>query len=168
MVAVAEAEWVLAGAINCAAAGELVAAAEGCGCWWNGSRCRVSDRGALAQATLLTSDDRFPGRPERGTRWQELAARAGVARTWGDCFGYVLVATGRAEAMVDDIMSPWDSAPLLPLVAEAGGILTDWQGRVTAFGGDVIATNAALGPAVREALVTPALSGRAEPTTHHP
>src|SRR5437899_3011350 len=83
-VAVAEAERVLAGAINCAAAGELVAAAEGCGCWWNGSRCRVSDRGALAQATLLTSDDRFPGRPERGTRWQELAALAGVARTWGD------------------------------------------------------------------------------------
>ncbi|HET6679739.1 MAG TPA: inositol monophosphatase family protein, partial [Gemmatimonadaceae bacterium] len=43
IIAVAEGENVLAGAIACPAAGEIVAAARGEGCWWNGTRCRVSD-----------------------------------------------------------------------------------------------------------------------------
>jgi fructose-1,6-bisphosphatase/inositol monophosphatase family enzyme len=72
-----------------------------------------------------------------------------VVRTWGDCYGYLLLATGRAEVMVDDLMNPWDAAAVLPLVTEAGGAFTDWRGRATAFGGDVIATNAALASLVR-------------------
>ena len=77
-------------------------------------------------------------------------------RTWGDCYGYLLVATGRADVMVDDVVSAWDLAALLPIITEAGGAFTDWKGRTTAFGGDAIATNSLLADAVREILVSPA------------
>lgn len=153
LVAVLERDEVVAGAIHCAAAGELLVAANGAGCWWNGARARVSATASLEQATVLTTDERFPDRPDRRARWAHLAQRARVSRTWGDCFGYVLVATGRAEAMVDDKMNPWDAAPLLPIVTEAGGIFSDWRGQPTAFGGDSIATNAALAGTVRGILV---------------
>ena len=152
LIAVVDGETVLAGAINCAAAGEKVAAAVGLGCWWNGARCRVSSVAALSAATVLTTDARFPGRPARKAGWDVLAGQASVVRTWGDCFGYLLVATGRAEVMVDDKMNAWDSACLLPILEEAGGILTDWRGRRTGFGGDTIASNGVLGPSVRTML----------------
>lgn len=152
LVAVAEGDAVLAGAAYFPAAGELVCAAPGEGAWWNGSRCAVSGVAALRAATVLTTDDRFPERPARRAAFADLAARAAVARTWGDCYGYLLVATGRAEAMVDDVVSPWDAAALQPIVTEAGGRFTDWAGAATAFGGDAVATNAALGEEVRAIL----------------
>jgi histidinol phosphatase-like enzyme (inositol monophosphatase family) len=158
LVAVLERHEVVAGAIHCAAAGELVVAAPGAGCWWNGSRARVSDVTELPQAAVLTTDERFLDRPDRRARWGYLAERARLSRTWGDCFGYVLVATGRAEVMVDDRMNPWDAAPLLPIITEAGGVFTDWRGQRTAFGGDTIATNAALAVPVRGILLQEALA----------
>lgn len=154
MVAVCEGETVLAGAI-CIPGGdamELVAAAPGQGCWWNGARCRVSDVGSLAAATVLTTDERFLQRPERAEPWRRLSHAASVSRTWGDCYGYVLVATGRAEVMSDPILAPWDAAPLQPIIDEAGGVFTSWAGKRTAFGGDALATNAALSKEVRAIL----------------
>lgn len=152
LVAIAVGEHVLAGAAYFAAAGELIVAAPGAGCWWNGSRCRVSEVGSLDRATVLTTDERFLDHPERGERWRTVTSRAEIARSWGDCFGYLLVATGRAEAMNDPVMSPWDSAALQPLIVEAGGVFTDWEGRESAFGGSAIATNAALAREIREAV----------------
>ena len=73
-------------------------------------------------------------------------------RTWGDCYGYLLIATGRADIMVDDVISDWDGAAFMPIITEAGGTFTDWRGRATPFGGDAIATNAKLGTIVREIL----------------
>lgn len=154
LVAVAEGESVLAGCAYFPAIDETIAAAVGEGCFWNGVRCGVSSRARVADATILTTDARFADRPERLAAWQSLASRASVARTWGDCYGYLLLATGRAEVMVDDVVSPWDSAALYPIVTEAGGVFTDWNGHATAFGNDVIATNAALSSTVRELLVT--------------
>jgi histidinol-phosphatase len=153
LVACCEGDTVLAGAACFPAVQETVAAAIGEGCWWNGSRAAVSTTTQLAEATALITDERFLDRPSRRARWQAVAAQAAVARTWGDCYGYLLVATGRADIMIDDIVNPWDAAAVYPLITEAGGRFTDWRGRDTAFGGDVIATNAALGDIVRPLLV---------------
>lgn len=155
LVAVAEGEHVLAGAISYPAVSETLAAAPGEGCWANGVRCRVSDVDSLEAATLLITDDRFPQHTGRKARYEVLAQRVAVARGWGDCYGYLLVATGRAEIMIDNLMNPWDAAPLVPIITEAGGVFTDWRGRATAFGGSAIATNAALARATR-AILTPA------------
>jgi fructose-1,6-bisphosphatase/inositol monophosphatase family enzyme len=84
---------------------EIVFAETGHGCWWNDRACRVSEVVELARATVLATDCRFPERHERRDAWGELARFAGVVRTWGDAYGYLLVATGRAEVMVDDVLS---------------------------------------------------------------
>jgi histidinol phosphatase-like enzyme (inositol monophosphatase family) len=152
LVAVVEGDTVLAGCAYFPALSELIVAAPGAGCFWNGARCRVSGIATLSDATVVATDDRFPNTPARFDAWQTLASQAQVARTWGDCYGYLLVATGRAEVMVDDIVSPWDTAPLMPIITEAGGVLTDWHGNPTAFGGDIIATNGALARDVRTIL----------------
>jgi len=152
LVGVIEGDDVVAGAIHIPALGELVAAGRGCGAWYNGARCRTSEVDDLSRATVSTTDQRYPNDAGRRARWEALARRALVAQTWGDCYGYVLVATGRIEAMVDDRMNPWDAAALLPVITEAGGRFTSWAGVETAFGGDAIATNEALGAIVREAL----------------
>ena len=65
-------------------------------------------------------------------------------RTWGDCYGHILVATGRADIMLDPIMNVWDCAPLLPILEEAGGTFTDWNGNPTIGGGNAISTNGKL------------------------
>jgi fructose-1,6-bisphosphatase/inositol monophosphatase family enzyme len=129
-----------------------VAAAPGEGCWWNGARARVSPVDALDRATVCTTDPLFAHRPDRRDAWRRLEGAAGLSRSWGDCYGYLLVATGRAEAMVDAAMGDWDSAALLPVVEEAGGVFTSWEGRRTGLGGSAVATNAALAAEVRRAL----------------
>jgi histidinol-phosphatase len=101
MVGVLTGDRVIAGVIFCAALDELVVAAESAGCWYNGSRCSVSDVSDIASATILGTSERFPGKPERQQRWKALAQEAKLSRTWGDCYGYLLVATGRAEVMAD-------------------------------------------------------------------
>jgi histidinol phosphatase-like enzyme (inositol monophosphatase family) len=152
MVAVARGEAVLAGAVYFPALGEVVVAAPGCGCWWNGIECAVSRVTDLAQAAVLMTDERFGGDRARREAWERLAARAGLSRSWGDCYGYLLVATGRAEVMVDPALSPWDSAALMPIIEEAGGVFTDWRGARTAFGGSVVATNSGVAREARALL----------------
>lgn len=157
LVAVCEGKRVLAGAACFPAVGETIAAAPGLGCWWNGSRAGVSEVNDLAKATVLTTDDRFRGHPERADGWRRLSDRALTSRTWGDCYGYLLLVTGRAEVMVDPMMNPWDAAALMPAVVEAGGVFTDWSGEATAFGGSVVATNAGVARVARELLGGPPL-----------
>jgi fructose-1,6-bisphosphatase/inositol monophosphatase family enzyme len=82
-----------------------------------------------------------------------LASRARIARTWGDCYGYYLVATGRAEVMTDGKLSVWDAACWKPIIEEAGGVFTDWTGQPTFAGQGAIATNRALAAMTREVLV---------------
>jgi histidinol-phosphatase len=152
LVALCEGERVLAGAAYFPAIGEMIVAAPGAGCWWNSVRCSVSVVDELVSATVLTTDDRFRERRAYRAGWERIADTAAVSRTWGDCFGYLLVATGRAEAMFDPVMSPWDAAALQPIIEEAGGVFTDWAGRDTAFGGSVVATNKVLAQTVRAIL----------------
>ena len=70
-----------------------------------------------------------------------MQAAARLARTWGDGYGYLMVATGRAELMVDPVMNLWDAAAIQPVIQESGGTFTDWQGRPTIYSGQGIATN---------------------------
>ena len=155
LVAVVEGDAVRAGAAAFPALGESLVAAPGLGCWWNGARCSVSAIDSLGAATVLTTDERFAAAPARRDGWERLASRAGLARSWGDCYGYLLVATGRAEVMVDPVLSAWDCAVLQPIIEEAGGVFTDWRGARTASGDSAVATNAGVAAAARACLVVP-------------
>lgn len=150
LIAVAEGDRVLAGCAYFPAVNEIIAAAPGEGCWWNGRRASVNSVDTLAGATALVTDDRTFGLAAQRDSWMALADAVAIARSWGDCFGYLLVATGRAEVMVDPIINPWDAACFLPIIEEAGGVFTSLGGERTAFGGHAIATNKALAAAARE------------------
>ena len=89
-------------------------------------RCRPTTR--IEEATLLTSDPLNPARHQSGARYDALQNRAKLVRTWGDCYGYLLLASGWADIAVDPIMNPWDIAALVPIVRGAGGVITDWKG----------------------------------------
>jgi histidinol phosphatase-like enzyme (inositol monophosphatase family) len=151
LVAIAEGDTVIAGAAYFPSLDEIIVAAIGEGCWHNEQRCSVSRVSEIAAATVLITDNRFVGDNVRKHRWDDLARAAALSRTWGDCYGYFLVATGRAEVMADPVAFAWDVAPLVPIIAEAGGVLTDWTG-ASPFGGSAIATNAALADEVRQIL----------------
>ena len=146
-----EGESVL-GVIHFPALDETVYAARGSGCWWNGRRARVSETSALGDAFALTTDAENIHAAGRGAGWDVLRTRVAGWRTWGDCYGYALVATGRADIMLDPVMSLWDSAALAPIIQEAGGVMTDWDGNAGYRGGSVIATNAVLADDVRRIL----------------
>jgi histidinol phosphatase-like enzyme (inositol monophosphatase family) len=129
------------GVINIPALGEIVSAATGCGCFLNGEPARVSTTAKLEEALLLCTDFRAAAYHGFGRAVDFLQRTAKTSRTWGDCYGYVLVATGRADVMLDPVMNLWDCAPLLPIMEEAGGTFTDWRGVRTVDGGNAIATN---------------------------
>jgi histidinol phosphatase-like enzyme (inositol monophosphatase family) len=133
---------------------EMVAAASGLGCTRNGRPCRVSVEARLDQALAVVTEER--GARARSGAWDRLVAGTAMQRTWADCYGYVLVATGRAEVALDPVMNIWDCAALLPIVEEAGGCFTDWNGRRTIDGGDAVATNGVLHAEVLDLLREPA------------
>jgi fructose-1,6-bisphosphatase/inositol monophosphatase family enzyme len=135
------------------ALGETVAAGRGLGCFIDGQPARVSAKRDLEGAIVTTSG--YEG-------WSEeqllRVKRAGcVLRTWGDGYGYALVATGRVDAMVDPVASPWDLAPMPVVLGEAGGCFSAVDGSVGIDTGTGVATNAR----IHDALLV-ALGGRAE------
>ncbi len=129
------------GVVNMPALGEIAYAAQGLGCYWNGRTCRVSQTATLADGLLLATRASRYDKYGKQEAFDRLVASAYEFRTWGDCYGYVLVATGRAEAMLDPVMQIWDAAALLPILREAGGTFTDWQGKPTIENGEGLATN---------------------------
>ena len=147
------------GVIHLPALGETVYAAVGQGAWYlRGDQsprpARVSTKPIIADGLFLTSS--LIAYHKRGA-WQffeRLSKIAKLTRTWGDAYGYFLVATGRAELMIDPIMNVWDAAALLPILQEAGGTFTDWKGRPTIDGGEGIATNGIVLGEVLELLST--------------
>ena len=132
------------GVVNIPALDEIVSAAKGRRCFLNGAPTRVSTTARLEDGLLLSTSFRACARAGFGAAAESLQARARWSRTWGDCYGYVLVATGRADVMLDPVMNLWDCAPLLPIMEGAGGTFTDWRGVRTAAGGNAIATNGVL------------------------
>lgn len=94
----------------------------------SGRTVRTRTTTALREATLLTSDTVNLDQRLGAARASALLAAARIARTWGDCYGYLLVATGQADVMLDPIMNPWDIAALVPIIRGAGGVISDWAG----------------------------------------
>jgi histidinol-phosphatase len=127
---------------------EMIAAASGEGCWWNGRRARVSDVPELAQSVVAFSDVASFAKYGRSGEWERIMQATAYRGGWGDAYGYLLVATGRLELMLDPIMNAWDCGPFPPILEEAGGYFGDWQGTPTIHGGEAMATTQTLLPEV--------------------
>jgi myo-inositol-1(or 4)-monophosphatase len=131
---------------------ETLVAGRGFGARHNGNPCAVSATRDLGQALLLTTDEgaAVSGRLAEG--WAALRSRVAFSRTWGDAYGHMLVATGRADIMVDPELSPWDAAPLLTILREAGGRFTSVDGEPTIHGGSGVSSNGLLHDEVLDGL----------------
>lgn len=134
------------GVIELPALGETIYAGRGLGCFCNGEPAHVSDRDRVRGSYLTTSGFDY---------WAEEALAAVRAsglfmRTWGDGYGYALVATGRVEAMVDPVAAAWDVAAMPVIIGEAGGRFTDFTGATRIDGGSGLATNGRLHDEVLE------------------
>ncbi len=137
------------GVIQIPALDECVYAARGLGAWYVQSSqtprtACVSQRRPLANALFVTSEVLCFDQHDRRGAFDRLQSAARLTRTWGDGYGYLMVATGRADVMVDPVMAIWDAAPLSPILEEAGGTFTDWRGNPTHQAGEGIATNGLL------------------------
>ena len=139
-----------AGAAYLPATDEMIAAADGLGCTCNGKPARVSKVNRVEDASLLTTN--FVRCTARLDGFAALASRALFPAGWGDAYGYTMIATGRADILIDPRTSPWDIAALLPILREAGGRLTSWGGRDTIRAGDAVATNGLLHPTMLASL----------------
>ena len=128
------------GVIHLPALGETVWAGRGLGAFHNGEPCRVNDHEGLDGAFVCTSG--FGYWPDGAL--SSLFDSPVKLRTWGDAYGYALVATGQVEAMVDPEAFAWDLAPIAVIIAEAGGCFSAFDGRTGAdvwSSGSAIATN---------------------------
>lgn len=137
LIAITDDHGPVVGVINLPALGETVWAGRGLGCFLNGDPCSVSTIDRLDRSVLSASQfEGFP--PDVFATWSSSGA---IIRTWGDGYGYALLATGRIEAMVDHGCNWWDIAPMLVIVTEAGGEITSWNGEAHPEGGSIMATN---------------------------
>jgi histidinol-phosphatase len=144
MIALEEDGEVVEGAVYMPALNELVIAGRGEGCFWNGSKCGVSNISTFEDATFLTTDDYRLRQVIGDERHREIFAGVKLNRTWGDCYGHILVATGRAEAMFDPKMEIWDAAPMGVIMEEAGGQFADFNGNRSIRGGSLLSSNSQL------------------------
>jgi histidinol-phosphatase len=139
-----------AGIIVIPALDETICAATGLGSWYRVSRtgewtpAHVSAKSDIRTAVLLTSQRDLFARRSAEAGFTAIEKQAWVTRTWGDGYGYLLVATGRAEIMVDPVCNPWDIAAMGPIMSEAGGKFTDWKGLDSITSGEGVATNGKL------------------------
>jgi histidinol-phosphatase len=132
------------GVIHMPALGESVWAAKGMGAFLNGAPCRVSAVSNLSDALLCDGSALTVSRSPWGRSWMDMRGEAGVSRGWGDCYGHLLVACGRAEAMLDPIVSIWDVAPMGIILPEAGGRFSAIDGTDTIEAGNALSSNGLL------------------------
>lgn len=121
-------------------------AARGQGAWsFKGEqepvRAQVSSQGNLNDSVLVTSAVEAFGERDAFDVYRQLADSVYFCRTWGDVYGYYLVATGQVEVMIDPILNIWDAAAVQPIIEEAGGQFTDWAGNSRIDAGESIGSN---------------------------
>ena len=133
------------GVVNFPALGALYHAETGCGAFMNGDAISVSEVGEAVDSTVVFTEREYLLDPPSNHPVDLLRSEAGLVRGWGDCYGHMLVASGRAEVAVDKIMSPWDCAAIIPIVIEAGGCCFDYRGKTVIDGTGLVSANLPMG-----------------------
>ena len=107
----------------------------------NGEQVRIREIDSLEDAVLVATDVENIAKYQNKTGFDALVNSSKVFRTWGDCYGYLLLASGWADIMADPIMNPWDKYPLIPIITGAGGVITGWDGSDVSSSESVVAAH---------------------------
>ncbi len=90
---------------------------------------------SLAEATLYaTSPDMFT--KPNAKPFERLRGAVKLARFGADCYAYALLASGFIDLVVEAQLKPYDYCALAPVIAGAGGIITDWSGKALSLHSD--------------------------------
>ncbi len=147
LLALEEEGEVTLGVVHAPATGDLLWGRRGQGAFANGTRLRVSGVDRLGEATVLHSSLKYLRRLASAGYWDgfvRLVEATERQQGFGDYLAYTVVLRGQAELMLDADVKPWDLAPFVVLFQEAGGRLTDFEGRPTIYSGTALASNARL------------------------
>lgn len=134
-------------------------AGRGHGAWYfdqqtEARRANVSKRTKLSQSIFVTSAVETFNKRNAKPVYEKMADSVFFARTWGDAYGYMMVALGQVDIQIDPILQIWDAAAVQPIIEEAGGRFSDWNGRPKIDSGDSLATNGLLHEEVLRILAT--------------
>ncbi len=139
---------VAVGAAYFPALDEMIAAADGLGCWWNGRRAHVSTVNDLSRSVVAYTSTTTFAQYGHAAAWERLQKATWFQAGWSDAYAYLLAASGRVEIALDPVMNAWDSGPFPPILREAGGYFGDWRGNVTIHSPTALATTQTLLPEV--------------------
>lgn len=134
----------IAGVVRVPAMDLTYRALRGDGAYRGDRRVHVSDIGDLGKAQIFYSSISWFVKAGCQQQFLELAARTERQRGFGDFYGYMLVAQGSGEVMVEYGTSPWDVAAIKPIVEEAGGRYSNWDGGQSIHHPDNLVTNGKL------------------------
>ncbi len=140
MIALLKDDEPIFGCINFPALGKRISS-DSHSTFVNGVPATATSGKSLKDALLLTTDYSEVAKRQNGKAFETLVSKTKMTRTWGDCYGYYLLATGNADIMIDPIANPWDIMALVPIVRGSGAIITDWSGNDPAKGDSIIAAN---------------------------
>jgi len=130
------------GAIHLPALGGQLLVGDGNMALLNGKKVSVRESGPCGDWVVLTSDERDIPTYRDEVGWKSLLKKVAYCRTWGDCYGYYLVATGKADVMLDPVVNPWDFHGAIPIIQGAGGKITNWIGEEAVGSDSTIAASA--------------------------
>ncbi|MGF9692194.1 MULTISPECIES: histidinol-phosphatase [unclassified Rhizobium] len=110
--------------------------------WYRGPdgerQIRTRDCGSLSQATLFTTSPHIFNAAEI-ERYRSVEAKVQLFRYGVDCYAYALLAAGHVDLVIENNLKPYDVGALIPLIEQAGGIITTWDGGRPENGGNIIA-----------------------------
>jgi histidinol phosphatase-like enzyme (inositol monophosphatase family) len=134
-------------------------AGRGLGAWYfdhqtQPRKASVSRKSKLSRSIFVTSAVETFNKRNAKPVYERMADSVFFARTWGDAYGYMMVALGQVDIQIDPILKIWDAAAVQPIIEEAGGQFSDWSGRPKIDSGDSLATNGLLHDEVLRILAT--------------
>ena len=143
MIALLERGQPIFGCINYPAIGDRISG-DGEAAYVNGSPVSATVGKPLDKSILLCTDQQYIDQVKGSKNFDQLSRMTYYTRTWGDCFGYYLVACGKADIMLDPEMNPWDLMALIPIIRGSGAMISDWEGGDPARGSSIVAANSDL------------------------
>lgn len=99
---------------------------------------KVRDCGSLSKAILFTTSPHLFGGVEM-EKYREIEEQVRLFRYGTDCYAYALLAAGHVDLVVENVLKPYDVGGIIPVIEQAGGIITTWDGGRPEQGGSIIA-----------------------------
>src|SRR5262249_44966470 len=134
----------IAGVVEAPVFGHTYHALRGQGAYRNDRRIRVSGEGELKKAVVFYSSLSWFLKAGKEKEFITLVRATERQRGYGDWYGFLLLAQGSGEVMIEHGIHAWDIGAIIPVVEEAGGKMTDWTGKLNLHALDVVATNGKL------------------------